>query len=63
MNPKVLALVSALRSGFAVASVEDAPQGGVRIRLRRGDQARALWFEHFEVPAVLQECNVVGLAK
>ena len=63
MNAKVLALFDSVQQGFAIAGVDDAMQGGVRIRLRRGREARAVWFEHFEVPAILQSCRTVGLAK
>lgn len=63
MNAKVLDLMRSVRAGFLLAGVEDAPQGGVRILLRRGDERRALRFEHFEVPAVVQECTNVGVAK
>lgn len=63
MNAKVLALFESVRQGFAIAGVEDGPQGGVRIRLRRGRDARAVSFDHFEVPAILQATRSVGLAK
>ncbi|HEV8361091.1 MAG TPA: hypothetical protein VGR28_11615 [Candidatus Thermoplasmatota archaeon] len=63
MHPKVLDLQRHVRAGYALARVEDRAQGGVRIHLRRGAAKKALTFEHFEVPAVLQECTCVGLAK
>lgn len=63
MNPKVLALVGWVRRGYAIAGVHDGRQGGVRIVLRRGGDSRAMWFDHFEVPAILQECTSVGVAK
>lgn len=63
MNAKVVALFDSVKQGFAIAAVEDVAQGGVRIRLLRGRDARAVRFEHFEVPAILQACRSVGLAK
>lgn len=63
MHAKVLELVGWVREGFAIEAVEDAAQGGIRIRLHRGRESRALRFEHFEVPAILHECNKVGVAK
>lgn len=63
VNAKVLALFDSVKQGFSIAAVEDGLQGGVRIRLRRGRDARAVRFEHFEVPAILQACRSVGVAK
>lgn len=63
MNPKVLALVGWVRKGFELTEVEDELQGGVRVHLTRGNEHRSLRFEHFEVPAMLQECTNVGVAK
>lgn len=63
MNAKVLALLGSVREGFAIASVEGAPQGGVRIHLARGRDARIVGFASYEVPAILQQCCSVGFAK
>jgi hypothetical protein len=63
VNAKVLDLLRCVRAGFAIASVDEAPHGGVEIQLQRGADHRAMRFEFFEVPAVLQECTSVGLAK
>lgn len=64
MNAKVLALVASVEAGYEIASIEDGmTQGGMRIRLTRGNERRSLWFEHFELPAVMQECSCVGVAK
>ena len=63
VHPKVLDMLRHVRAGYALARVEDRAQGGVRIHLRRGAHAKALTFEHFDVPAVLQECTCVGVAK
>lgn len=63
VNAKVVALFDSVKQGFHIAAVEEGSQGGVRIRLRRGRDARAVRFEHFEVPAILQACRSVGVAK
>jgi hypothetical protein len=63
VNAKVLALVDCIHEGFEIAAVEDARQGALRIQLRRGREGRSMWFEHFELPAVMQECSCIGVAK
>lgn len=63
VNAKVLALLACVEQGFEIQHVDGAAQGGLRIRLARGGEARWISFEHFELPAVLQECSSVGLAK
>ena len=63
MHAKVLALVALVRQGFAVERVQDARHGGVRISLLRGTERRHLAFAPYEVPAIVQECTSLGLAK
>lgn len=63
MNAKVLALVGRMRDGFEIAAVEDALHGALRIQLRRGREGAVMRFEHYELPAVVQECACVGVAK
>lgn len=63
MNPKVRDLVAAVREGFAISSIDEGLQGGVFIALLRGRERRDLRFAHYEVPAILQECRLVGVAK
>jgi hypothetical protein len=63
VHAKVLAMQRFVREGFALAEVQDAPQGGVRVALVRGRERRILAFAPFEVPAIVQECSTLGLAK
>ena len=62
VNAKVVRLVDLVEAGFAIRAVEPAPDGGLTMRLAQGDDARALEFAFYEVPAILQATKVVGTA-
>lgn len=63
MNAKVLTLVERVRGGFEITGIEDRALGGVRITLRRGRRSATMSFEQYELPAVVQECSFIGVAK
>ena len=63
VNAKVLSLVGWVHDGFEIRSIRDLTEGGVDIHLRRGADRRRLRFHHYELPAVLQECASIGVAK
>jgi len=63
MLPKVIELMSLVEDGYAISNVEPNLMGALAITVTKGNLARTLNFASYEVPAIHQECNVVGLAK
>ncbi|HEV8359762.1 MAG TPA: hypothetical protein VGR28_04820 [Candidatus Thermoplasmatota archaeon] len=63
MNRKVVSLVALVEDGYAIAGVDPARDGGLRMRLRRGEEREAFDFAFFEIPAILQATAVVGVCQ
>lgn len=63
MLPKVLELFSRVEDGFVIQSVVPSPTGALTLTIGRGAEQEVFRFEAYEVPAIHQECNVVGVAK
>lgn len=63
VHTKIVQVRHMVKDGYDLDEVRPADQGRVEVRLRRDNEVRCVAFDHYEVPALLQECTEVGLAK
>lgn len=63
MLPKVLDLFALVEEGYVIQSVVPAWNGALTMTVAKGNTTHVFHFHPYEVPAIHQECNVVGLAK
>lgn len=63
MLPKVLDLMTLVEEGYAIQSVHPTLGGALTFTVAKGRTLRVIHFHPYEVPAIQQETNVIGVAK
>lgn len=63
MLPKVLDLMTLVEDGYSIQSVHPTLGGALTFMITKGRSVRVIHFHPYEVPAIQQETNVLGVAK